>query len=266
MLESLYASQIEASALREYMNTEGSMWIDRIDLPYGELQRARLGGIALIRNSLYPGLAVSWAFRSPATEESAAILIPYATPQSLKIVVYNLSQATVKANMTGWDVEAGQWELVQGIDTDGDDTIDGARTTATVAFERTGTIELSFPPGASTVVNLKLVAKGIPYWARPDLGISSDDVVKRDRQISVTVHSLGARDTLPTTLALVDQSGRVLVSTPVPALEAPADLLPRRTTVTLNLPAGTQIGGCHLALDPDAKMNEITRVNNRVKL
>jgi hypothetical protein len=266
LLESLYASQIEASALREYMNTEGSMWIDRIDLPYGELQRARLGGIALVRNSLYPGHAVSWSFQSPANEESTAILIPNATPQSLKIVVYNLSRSTVKANMTGWDVEAGQWELVQGIDTDGDDTIDGARTTATVAFERTGTIELTFPPGASTVLHLKLVAKGIPYWTRPDLGISIDDVVKREREISVTVHSLGARDTLPTTLALVDQSGKVLVSTAVPALEAPADLLPRRTTVTIAIPAGTQIGGCTLVLDPDARMKEITRVNNRVRL
>ena len=248
------------------MNTEGSMWIDRIDLPYSELQRARLGGIALIRNSLYPGHAVSWTFQSPANEESTAILIPNATPQSLKIVAYNLSQSTVKANMTAWDVEPGQWELVQGIDTNGDDIVDGATTTTTVEFERSGTIELTFPPRVSTVLNLKLVAKGIPYWARPDLGISKDDVVMRERKISVTVHSLGAMDTQPTTLALVDQSGKVLVSAPVPRLEAPADLLPRRTTVTLAIPTGTRIAGCSIVLDPDAKMKEITRVNNRVKL
>ena len=266
LLESLYASQIEASALREYMNTEGSMWIDRIDLPYSELQRARLGGIALIRNSLYPGHAVSWTFQSPATEESVAILIPNATPQSMKVVAYNLSESTVKANLIAWDVEPGQWELVQGVDTNGDDIVDGATTTTTVEFERSGTIELTLPPRVSTVLNLRLVKKGIPYWARPDLGISKDDVTVGEKKISVTVHSLGAVDTQPTTLALVDQGGRILASTSLPRLEAPADLLPRRTTVTLAIPVGTRIAGCSIVLDPEAKMKEITRVNNRVKL
>lgn len=266
LLESLYASQIEASALREFMNTEGSMWIDRIDLPYSELQRARLGGIALVRNSLYPGHAVSWTFQPPASEESVGILIPNATPQSLKIVVYNLSQAPVKANLKAWDVEPGQWEIVQGVDQNGDDTADGATTTSTVEFERSGTIELTLPPRVTTVLNLKLVAKGIPYWSRPDLGISRDDVVTRGRSISVMVHSLGAVSTQPTTIALMDRDGKVLASVPLPPLEAPADLLPRRTTVTMALPAGIAGDGCSIVLDPDGKMKEITRVNNRVTL
>ena len=44
-LEQLYADQIEAAALREYLNTEGSLWIDRVNVDNAELQRARLGGI-----------------------------------------------------------------------------------------------------------------------------------------------------------------------------------------------------------------------------
>jgi hypothetical protein len=266
LLESLYASQIEASAIREYMNTEGSMWIDRIDLPYSELQRARLGGVALTRGSLYPGHAVSWTFQAPANEESTAILIPNATPQSMKVVAYNLTQSTVKANMIAWDIEPGQWEVVQGIDSNGDDIADGATTTSTVEFERSGAIALTLPPRASTIVTLKLVSKGIPYWARPDLGISKDDVVIRAGKISVTVHSLGGVDTQPTTVALVDQKGKVLASVPVPRLEAPADLLPRRLTVTLAIPVGTRLAGCTIVLDPEGKMKEITRVNNQVKL
>jgi hypothetical protein len=279
LLESLYASQIEASAIREFMNTEGSMWTDRIDLPYSELQRARLGGVALVRNLLFPGHAVSWTFQPPANEESVGVLIPNATPQSLKIVVYNLSQATVKANLRAWDVEPGQWEIVQGVDQNGDDVADGATTTSTVEFERSGEIELTLPPRVSTVLNLKLVVKGIPYWARPDLGISAEDVVsiKSDtptkgaarepgRSISVTVHSLGAVSTEPTTMALVDRDGKVLLSVPLPSLEAPVDLWPRKTTITFALPAGTAGDGCSIVLDPDGKMKEITRVNNRVTL
>ncbi len=265
-LESLYASQIEASAIREYMNTEGSMWIDRVDVPYAELQRARLGGIAMTRGSLYPGNAVSWAFHAPANEESTAILIPNATQQSMKIVAYNLSPATVKATMTAWDIEPGQWEIVQGVDRNGDDVIDGDSTTTTVELERTGTIKLTFPPRVNTVLNLRLIAKGIPYWERPDLGICTDDVAVHGRTISVTVHSLGAVATQPTTLALVDQNGKIVASAAVPRLEAPSDLWPRTTTLTLTVPARGQVTGGSIVLDPDTKMKEITRINNRVKL
>jgi hypothetical protein len=277
LLESLYASQIEASALREFMNTEGSMWIDRIDVPYSELQRARLGGIALVRNSLFPGHAVSWTFQSPASAENVAVLIPNATPQSLQIIVYNLSSAPVKANLSAWDLEPGQWEVVQGVDQNGDDAADGITATTKVEFERSGTIELMFPPRVATVLNLKLVAKGIPYWQRPDLGISADDVMnikwtppgkgaspEQGRSISVTVHSLGALRTEPTTLALVDRDGKVLLSVPLPSLEAPVDLWPRKTKIMFALPAGIDTDRCSIVLDPDGKMKEVTRVNNRV--
>jgi hypothetical protein len=71
-LETLYGAQIETSALRDYMNKEGSMWIDRVDVPNSELQRARLGGVALVRGSLYPGHAVGWTFAGPTDAEKVA--------------------------------------------------------------------------------------------------------------------------------------------------------------------------------------------------
>ena len=213
-LESLYGSEIEASALREYINTEGSLWIDRVFVPYSELQRARLGGIALIRNSYFPGHAVSWSFQAPATEESTAILIPSATRESLKIVAYNLSEAPVKANMTAWDLEPGAWEITQGVDRDGDDLADGTPATRTVELERTRSVELTFPPRTSTILTLKLKLKGTAYWARPDLGIGKNDVVVRGRTINVTVHSLGSVEAPAASLTFVDQDGRTLSSVP----------------------------------------------------
>src|SRR5436190_5983806 len=98
------------------MSWEGSMWIDRVDVPNSELQRARLGGVALVRGSLYPGHAVSWTFAPPARAEDVAILIPESTPDSLKVIAYNLSQTPVKANLTPWNLEPGQWEVTQGFD------------------------------------------------------------------------------------------------------------------------------------------------------
>jgi len=61
-LETLYEDQIQAAAVREYINTQGSVWTDRASINHAELQRARLGGVALTRNAYVPGQAVSWTF------------------------------------------------------------------------------------------------------------------------------------------------------------------------------------------------------------
>jgi hypothetical protein len=80
------------------------------------------------------------------------------------------------------------------------------------------------------------------------------------------VHSLGALDARPATLALVDAAGRVLSTAAVPALKAPADLLPKRVTLTLDVPAGARLEGASVRIVPDPSAKEITLVNNRVKL
>jgi len=261
-LESLYASQIETSALHQFMNTEGSMWIDRVDVPNAELQRARLGGVAMIRGSLNPGNAVSWTFSTAGDEEKTAILIPNATPQSVTVIAYNLSDRPVVATMTGWDIDPGKWATsratYQGANSEPDKIIN-----RDVDLERSKSIILTFAPKVTTIITLTLVEKGIPYWQRPDLGISVEDVNLHGRTMSVTVHSLGALASPPTTLALFDANGRLIAKAPVPTLEAPADLRPRTVTITLPTP---EFNGATLVLDPDSKLNEITRVNNRVVL
>ena len=220
----------------------------------------------LVRNYYYPGHAVSWKFKAPATAESVAILIPSATPDRMKIIAYNLDQAPVQATLTAWDVDPGKWEVVQGVDTKGNDAADGALSTRTVDLQRSTDLELTLPPRATTVLTLKLVSKGTPYWERPDLGIGKEDVKVQGKQVRVTIHSLGSVDTPPTTLALVDKSGKVLASVPVPALKAPLDMFSKTTTVTLTVPNGASLAGGSVVVDPGAALKEITRMNNRVAL
>src|SRR5262249_5263068 len=99
-LETLYAKEIEDIALHEDINTEGSIWIDRVAVPHAALQRARLGGVALVRNATSPGHVVSWRFAAPATAESVAILVPSATPTAFDVVAYNLETRPVRATLT----------------------------------------------------------------------------------------------------------------------------------------------------------------------
>ena len=248
-LDRLYFAQLEAESDREWINTEGSLWIDRITDSAGpmfvntELQRARFGGVALIRNHIYPGNAVSWRFDAPATPSSLGILVPEATPDHLKIIVYNLDSVPVKTQMTGWEIDPGKWEIIQGTRGDADtDSLEGA-SSGTASFERSTSLEFTFDPHTTTVLELKLVDKGVPYWSRPDLGIGADDVKVEGNHMKVTIHGLGAVDAPASKIVLRDATGKVLASAHAAALKAPLDLLPKTEVVSLTLPHGADCKG-----------------------
>ncbi len=267
-LEQTYRAQLEAEADREYINTEGSLWIDRIadggGFNTGDLQRARLGGIALQRDRVYPGNVVSWEFDAPASDESVAILIPEATPDHFKVIAYNLDAVAVKAHMTGWEIDPGKWEITQGTQTDAADGAVRDASTRTVDFERSRDLEVTFPPHTTTVLELKLVEKGVPYWSRPDLGIDRGDVKVNGRTMKVTVHSLGSVDAPAARVVLRDRAGKVLATGTVPALKAPLDLVPKTAVVSMVLPVGADWKGGSVTVVSTGGLPEITQRNNQV--
>jgi len=270
-LDRLYRAQLRAESNREWINTEGSLWIDRVTDSAGpmfvntELQRARFGGVALIRNHIYPGNAVSWRFEAPATPSSLGILVPQATPDHLKIVVYNLDSVPVKTQMTGWEIDPGKWEIIQRMRGDAEsDSLENA-SSRTANFERSTSLEFTFDPHTTTVLELKLVDKGVPYWLRPDLGISADDVKVDGSHMKVTIHSLGAVDAPVSKVVLRDSSGKVLAKANAAALKAPLDLLPKTEVVSLTVPHGAEWKGGSVTVEIGGKLPEITLMNNRVQ-
>jgi len=264
-LEDMYADQAKAAALRAYINTEGSLWIDRVNVEHAELQRTRLGGVALVRNSYVPGHAVSWRFDAPDGDERVAILVPDATPQRVRVVGYNLDSAPVNAQMTLWDIEPGTWEVTQGTRADAAAGPLANASTRSVEVGRSSDLPVTFEPRTVTVMELRLVSKGTPHWARPDLGIGKDDIRTSGRTISVTVHSLGALDAPASRVVVRDAAGREIAGAGVPALEAPLDLRPRTTTVTLRLPPGATWPGGRISVETARGVQEITILNNTVR-
>jgi hypothetical protein len=264
-LEKVYASQIETAADREFLNTEGSLWIDRVYFNNGELQRARLGGVALTRNYVYPGNAVSWRFEAPANDQSVAILVPESTPDHVKIIAYNLDTVAVKAVMTGWEIDPGKWEIVQGVQGSSAAAPLEDVSTRTADFERSRDLEVVFAPRKTNVIELKLVTKGVPYWSRPDLGIGEDDVKVEGNRMKVTVHSLGSVDAPASKIVLRDKNGKVLATAGVPALKAPLDLFPKTTVVALTLPAQADWKGGSVTVESSGTLPEITQMNNKVQ-
>jgi hypothetical protein len=271
-LEKVYVSQIQTAKEREFINTRGSLWIDRIYFNNGELQRSRLGGVALMRNYCYPGNAVSWRFDVPADDQSVAILVPESTPDHVRIIAYDLDRVPVTAYMTGWEVDPGDWTITQGTQAGignqppaADAPIQNP-TTKTVGFERSKSIDITFAPRTTTVVELTLKTKGTPYWSRPDLGIDPEDVKIDGAKMTVTVHSVGSVDAPASKLVLRDKTGKTIATADVPVLKAPLDLTPKTAEVTLAVPSSEALKGDTVTVECGGDVPEITLMNNSVTL
>lgn len=249
-LESLHAAAIEDKSQRQYMYTEGHWWSDRVDQPNEILQRERLGGIALRRNQTWPGNAVSWRFDDPEGALKTAILVPGATPTHFKVIAYNTGDTPQSADMSTWNVSAGEWEMV----TNGE--------TTALHLERSASTRVTFAPHAATEIEFTLKTPGEDVATRPDLGIGSDDVVVKGGKLAVTVHSLGAKGAAGGTLTVEDASGKALATAAIPALAAPLDLTPKTATIRLSRPRGA--ARVRVALPGNAA--EVTQLNNVVTL
>lgn len=262
-LEDLYADEIQWNAQHMYMHTEGHWWSDRVELPSDFLQRTRLGGIANKRAQMTPGHVVSWRF-DKADGTDVALLVKDATKTGFKVIAYNTTDKPVTATMTGWNVAPGQWSLSQGLDANGDDVIDGAGQSRSVAFERSLGTQVVLPPRQTTVIDMKLEKPGDDPAKRADLGVGRGDVMVKGSTVTAVVHSLGAQDAAPARLELVDAADKVLASAPTPTLKAPRDLLPKTASVKLKIPAGVKAQGLRVRIVTSQPQN--TRLNDEVVL
>jgi hypothetical protein len=267
MLVRRYTDDITNLGLHEYISTEGSPWIDRTSSFNSMIQEDRLGGIALVRlNILLPQNFVSWKFNAPANYESVAIFVNKASADSLGIIAYNLDLKPVNADMTVWEIKPGRWRVRQGIDTNDDQKIDSDAKESFVDLKRGDPLNITFTSRKYNIVTLELVKpaeKG--YYQRPDLGMGPEDVKVSGKSVTVRVHSLGAVATPVTTLELKDAKGKLVTTAPVPSLEAPLDLKPRWTEISLTVPEGTDLSHGSVQVDPLEKIQQITSRNNVVK-
>jgi hypothetical protein len=263
-----YREQVIDMGVREYISTEGSIWIDRVPIrSTAWLQEHRLGGIAVERAQYsYPFHRVSWEFHDPATYESLAVFIPQGDTRSIEIIAFNLDEHSVDTDMTLWEVEPGTWRVRKGTGFNGDQQMDGDVTEQIVTLERGSKLTLSFEPREHTIVHLELIELPTTgYWERADLGIGRDDIQISETEVTVRVHSLGAAGTPETKLELRDANGDLAASQVVPKMEAPVDLLPRWIDVKLNIKPGTDLSSGYVVVDPEERINQITRLNTSVR-
>jgi hypothetical protein len=250
-----YEELIRKAALREYINTDGQLWVDRGVIDIAAIQEDRIGGIGHERFSLYPRHFMRWRF-APSQETDVALLVTHASSVRISLVGYNMTDSPITAELIMEDILPGIWKVTMD---------DRSLYTKGRELERFAGIPVTFKPHGITTLAIELESPGKPYWERPDLGIGADDVVIREDCIRVTVHSLGAVPTEPVSLVLRDSEGRVLRSSLVPPLPAPSDLYPKTVEIPL-WRRGIDLTGCSIEVDPECRMQEITRSNNTVYL
>jgi hypothetical protein len=200
---------------------------------------------------------VSWRFDAPANDQSVAILVKAATSTSFKVVAYNLETNAVRATMTGWNIEPGSWEISQS--TFGVNGGAGEPQARSARFERSGDLEFTFAPRATNLLELILKTPGTPYWQRPQLSFTREDVQVEGRKIRVRVHSLGAVASPQTEVVFRSRAGAVLSRRTIESLPAPVDLFPKTADVVLTLPKDADLEGGRIEIDPEQKLELITQ-------
>ena len=262
-----YEDMNKLVGIREYYNTEGSTWIDRVFFNEDTLISERLGDPTdkLARYN-FPTQTISWKFNRLGDDERVAILSPITESDHIKLIVANISDDKVFANVIGNQVDPGQWEVTYGIDTTDNDKANKDIKSFTAPFEWSVGVPVEFPAHTTTVVELKLKEAGVPYWDRCDLGVGPEDVKMYMHGLNVTIHSLGAQPTEDVEVVLKNREGKVLRTAILPALPAPSDLWPRYRDVSFYLTHIDSLDGCYVEIDPEHKLCELTRNNNIVKL
>ncbi len=265
-LVDFYTEQIKEKEVKQYIETEGSIWIDRVDRDNALIQEHRLGGIALVRaNYIYPLHHVSWNIQKPDDYKSLAFFLPEADSVKIKIIAFNLERHSVKSNMTAWNIKPGKWQVIQGIDTNNDNNIDSEQKEETVDLQNGATIGITFPPEKYSIINLKLsYPASAGYNERLDLAIDDSGIQIAENMVSVKIYNLGAIDSPETPLLLRDKEGNAIQKIMIPSIKAPLDLIPKWKEVKIKVKEGTDIRSGSIEIDPDFSLTEITRKNNTV--
>ena len=260
-LERLYDGQRKAATLRMPMMTVDQWWTDRVEIPSQELQRQRLGGVALWRNAIVQGNRISWRFDGPRDAEKLAVLVREPTRTGFRVVAYNLSDQPLTTVITGAEIAAGDWNVSQGIDADGDDRAETVEIRS-LAFGSGQSTAATFVPGATTVLEFRLAGTEIDARSRPDAAIAARDLVREHGQLKVTVHNLGSQPTPTGRVVLESATGAELASASLPSLAPPNDLIARTVAVRLAVPRGAVPSGAVVRIRLDGAPEEITLSNN----
>jgi hypothetical protein len=231
-----------------------------------------LGGSGLTRARV-PGMAVSWE----GTGYDFAALVAQASDTRLKTLVYNFEPEGKNIGVRTWMLEPGTYRVNLGPDANEDDAIDSVTQSFEVDInERGQRIQFWLPAGELHVLQIEQVSSSGDRWTeRADLGFAAEDVVLSPADPSpgqsvtaqVTLHNIGSKGAQNIPVKVFAGTSQLpsmeLAATGVDRLDAPNDLQPRITQVTMQFVVPDN-GEFVISIDPGNQIPESTERNNTV--
>ncbi|MEW5978693.1 MAG: LamG-like jellyroll fold domain-containing protein [Acidobacteriota bacterium] len=259
-LQDYQAALIKHLSQNRYLYTEAQMATGRLRLPLEALQRARLGGVAASPGFLFPSHAVSWE----ETGGNVAALVRKSTPGNLKVVVFNTSHNLQDVRMRVWQLENGDYEVTEGTDVLGADSIDVVTSTRRLPLKRGAIVPFMLRSRKTTVIEIRQVRKRAPLAESSDLAVGQEDLTYDPNSDSgqLVIHNLGNRGSAPFTVTLENERRIGVFKQELPGLEAPIDLMPRTRIIELKGLGGRQLKSLTIRVDPAGQNEEIFDENN----
>jgi hypothetical protein len=134
-----------------------------------------------------------------------------------------------------------------------------------LAVARGTPVELTLPSRKVHIVELKQRQARPRPELLPDLALGDGDVFydQATDRLKVVVHNLGSAAARDVVVRFEDPQGHLLAERIIGRLDAPLDLRPKTAVVWLPQPTLHPVPRIVVRIDPEGKVEEITRENNR---
>jgi len=219
-------------------------------------------------NLFYPFSAVFWK----NTDSTMSALVEESSPASVRIRTFNHSTTMKAAEVSFLQLDRGEYELIQGVDTNKDGQIDQVRKRETWTLtQRNGSHRVTFAPRTEELIVVRpLRSQKQREGSACDLAMTASELnvtapKNGDVVVSIPVHNIGTVDAVDITAELVSVSGApvVIKNAAVRRIKAPLDLLPKQEQVSFTIPA--RPGRYMIRVNCQSNTQEITLVNNTIE-
>jgi hypothetical protein len=197
-----------------------------------------------------------------------AALVLRADAANVRVLVHNFDQQAKNASLVPWILKQGdEFELLIGPDENDDARPDRVTESRKFRLESTGQeIPFRIDGRSQLVLEIRRLSLRSEQPLLADLAISSEDIQFRPefQKIDVAVHNIGAAPARGLTVVLLDEHHKEIGRQLIPHLAAPLDLNPQVVRVGFPIDFAQAAKRKFTAIiDPENRVREITKVNNR---
>lgn len=265
-----FARPAESLRYNWALRTSEVLQTDRAGLEAAaDVMGAYTGAARDLVDAATPTFAVTWI----TPDVNFAAVVSEAAPRRLRARLYNFNASPMRVGLRPWQLVRGNYALREGQAVSGERP--GQDRFAWVGLEakllgreveirhRAEPIWFELPSRQEWVVDLRLrEAFAVPPGPLPDLALHARDVRRSGKRLEITLHNIGGAAAGPFDVVL-RAGGREVARTNVEGLSAIVGLQPATREVVLPAPLADRF---EIAIDPDNRVAEIGKENNRVML